>query len=122
MLSRFLNYFLEKHMLRWMHTSGSLCSFCVSFLLSLFFLFFVCFQGEKVLDLNFSLRRRVIEPFDLKSFQGKCLKIVTKHVYLAHLECWSRNALSTRKISQSSIIWTLRLPTTVGCDGWMCLR
>ena len=81
MLSRFLNYFLEKHMLRWMHTSGSLCSFCVSFLLSLFFLFFFCFQGEKVLDLNFSLRRRVIEPFDLKSFQGVFYKPNNSYSY-----------------------------------------
>lgn len=66
MLSRFLNYFLEKHMLRWMHTSGSLCSFCVSFLLSLFFLFFFCFQGEKVLDLNFFFEEKGYRAFRFK--------------------------------------------------------
>lgn len=73
MLSRFLNYFLEKHMLRWMHTSWSLCCLC--------FFFFFCFQGEKVLDLNFSLRRRVIEPFDLKSFQGVFYKPNNSYSY-----------------------------------------
>ena len=66
MLSRFLNYFLEKHMLRWMHTSGSLCSFCVSFLLSLFFLFFFLFSRRKSFRFKFFFEEKGYRAFRFK--------------------------------------------------------